>query len=86
MQFSTSKLDRIENAENLIDVHELRSLLGIYGVTADRWPEYFDMLAAAKERGWWRAYGLDDNRSSPRLHSGSRGCGPMQLSPTTQWR
>jgi hypothetical protein len=65
MQFSTSKLNRIENAENLIDIHELKSLLDIYCVTADRWPEYFDMLAAAKERGWWRAYGLDDKGYVP---------------------
>ncbi|HEY4005725.1 MAG TPA: helix-turn-helix transcriptional regulator [Pseudonocardia sp.] len=65
MQFSTSKLNRIENAENLIDIHELKSLLDIYCVTADRWPEYFDMLAAAKQRGWWRAYGLDDRGYVP---------------------
>jgi hypothetical protein len=65
MRFSTSKLNRIENGENLIDIHELKSLLDIYGVTADRWPEYFTMLDDATEPGWWRSYGLDDRGYVP---------------------
>jgi transcriptional regulator with XRE-family HTH domain len=65
MRFSRSKLNRIENGENLIDIHELKSLLDIYGITADRWDEYFELLEAAEQRGWWRAYGLDDKGYVP---------------------
>ncbi|HEY1971030.1 MAG TPA: helix-turn-helix transcriptional regulator [Pseudonocardia sp.] len=65
MRFSTSKLNRIENGESLVDIHELKSLLDIYGVTADRWPEYFTMLDDAIEPGWWRSYGLDDRGYVP---------------------
>ncbi|HEY1970341.1 MAG TPA: helix-turn-helix transcriptional regulator [Pseudonocardia sp.] len=65
MRFSTSKLQRVEAGENLIDVHALKSLLDIYGVTADRWQEYFDLLDDAREPGWWRSYGLDDRGYVP---------------------
>jgi transcriptional regulator with XRE-family HTH domain len=60
MEFSTSKLNRIESGENLISLHELKSLLDLYGITADRWPEYFELRDAARQPGWWRSYGLDD--------------------------
>lgn len=65
MHFSDSKLGRIENSENRIGHHELKSLLDIYGVTADQWPEYFEMLEASQRGGWWRAYGLDDKGYVP---------------------
>jgi transcriptional regulator with XRE-family HTH domain len=65
MRFSRSKLHRIETGENLIDHHELKSILDLYGVTADRWKEYFDLLEAAGEPGWWKAYGLKDRGFIP---------------------
>ncbi|WP_169736606.1 helix-turn-helix domain-containing protein [Pseudonocardia spinosispora] len=65
MYFSDSKLSRIENCENRITHHELKSLLDIYGVTADRWPEYFAMLEASVVGGWWRAYGLPEKGYLP---------------------
>jgi transcriptional regulator with XRE-family HTH domain len=65
MRFSRSKLHRIETGENLIDHHELKSILDLYGVTADRWNEYFGLLEAAEEPGWWKAYGLNDKGYVP---------------------
>jgi hypothetical protein len=35
--------------------------MDIYGVTADRWDELLDMARAARQRGWWRTYGVDDH-------------------------
>jgi transcriptional regulator with XRE-family HTH domain len=60
MEWSTSKLSRWETGEQLTEPHALKSLLDIYGVTADRWPEFLELSKLSRERGWWRAYGLDN--------------------------
>jgi transcriptional regulator with XRE-family HTH domain len=65
MRFSRSKLGRIETGETLIHYHELKSALDLYGVTADRWPEYFELHEAAEEPGWWKAYGLSSRGYVP---------------------
>ena len=51
--------------EHLAELHGLKSLLDIYGVTADRWDEYLELCRTARERGWWRAYGLDNKGYVP---------------------
>jgi transcriptional regulator with XRE-family HTH domain len=65
MEWSSSKLGRWETGEHLTEIHGLKSLLDIYGVTADRWEEYFELCRASRERGWWRAYGLDNKGYVP---------------------
>jgi hypothetical protein len=64
LRWSTSKLSRIEHGQ-LVDYHALKSMLDLYGVTADRWPEYFELHEAAGQNGWWKAYGLDDKGYVP---------------------
>lgn len=65
MEWSSSKLGRWESGEHLTEIHGLKSLLDIYGVTADRWEEYFELSRAARQPGWWRSYGLDNKGYVP---------------------
>ena len=58
LDFSVSKLSRIENAQVVIDVHWVKSMLDVYDVGGDRWTELVDLAREAAQRGWWRAYGL----------------------------
>ncbi|GDY28613.1 transcriptional regulator [Gandjariella thermophila] len=60
LHFSTAKLSRIERAVNGVDVHAVKSMLDLYGVPGDQWPEIIDMAVRARERGWRHAYGLND--------------------------
>lgn len=65
MEWSSSKIGRWETGEALPEIHGLKSLLDIYGVPLDRWPEILDLCRAARSRGWWRALGLDDRGYVP---------------------
>jgi transcriptional regulator with XRE-family HTH domain len=58
LDFSVSKLSRIENAQVLIDVHWVRGMLDLYDVGGDRWTELVELAREALQPGWWRAYGL----------------------------
>src|SRR5690349_16320089 len=61
LYWSPSKLNRIENALQYVDVHGLKSMLDLYGVGGDEWRELTDLAVAARQHGWWRAYGIGDN-------------------------
>ncbi|GAA5117644.1 helix-turn-helix transcriptional regulator [Pseudonocardia adelaidensis] len=61
LDFSVSKLSRIENAQVLIDVHWVKSMLDVYDVGGARWTELVDLAREANQPGWWRAYGLGNN-------------------------
>lgn len=65
LDFSPSKLSRIENAHRGVDVHVVRTMMDIFGVGGDRWNEILDLTRAAGAKGWWRAYGLDDQGYVP---------------------
>ena len=65
LDWSPSKLSRIENAHQAVDVHSVRSMLDLYGVGGGRWTELIELTRAARGRGWWRAYGLDDQGYVP---------------------
>jgi transcriptional regulator with XRE-family HTH domain len=57
MEFSPSKLSRVETGVQLITVHELKSMMDLY----DHFDaELLEMARKAKEKGWWRSYGLDN--------------------------
>jgi transcriptional regulator with XRE-family HTH domain len=61
LDFSVSKLSRIENAQVVIDVHWVKSMLDVYDVGGVRWGELLDLAREALQPGWWRAYGLGNN-------------------------
>ena len=61
LDFSVSKLSRIENAQVVIDVHWVKSMLDVYDVGGARWNELLDLAREAQQPGWWRAYGLGNN-------------------------
>ncbi len=61
LDFSVSKLSRIENAQVVIDVHWVKSMLDVYDVGGVRWTELLDLAREANQPGWWRAYGLGNN-------------------------
>ncbi|WP_308282571.1 helix-turn-helix domain-containing protein [Pseudonocardia nigra] len=60
LDWSPSKLSRIENAHQAVDVHAVRSMLDLYDVGGDRWGELIALTREAAQRGWWRQYGLSD--------------------------
>ena len=63
--WSSSKLSRIENGRQGVDVHGVRTMMDVYGVAGSQWEELLDLTRSASEKGWWRAYGLDDKGYVP---------------------
>ncbi|WP_170309203.1 helix-turn-helix domain-containing protein [Pseudonocardia hierapolitana] len=61
LHFSVSKLSRIENAQVVIDIHWVKSMLDLYDVGGTRWTEFVELAQEALQPGWWRAYGLGNN-------------------------
>jgi transcriptional regulator with XRE-family HTH domain len=58
MDWSLSKLIRIENGSVGISTNDLKMLLNHYGITDDnRVDELVALAKAAKERSWWSVYG-----------------------------
>jgi hypothetical protein len=57
LDWSTSKLIRIEGAVSGISTTDLRALLTLYGVTDEQALERFtEQARAGRQRGWWHAY------------------------------
>jgi hypothetical protein len=57
MDWSLSKLHRIEKAKSAISVNDLRVLLQLYGITDTEQAEELVALArAARQPGWWARY------------------------------
>ncbi len=65
LDWSSSKLNRIELGQQPVDVHGVKSMLDLYDVGGDRWTETLELARAARRRGWWRAYGADDRGYTP---------------------
>jgi transcriptional regulator with XRE-family HTH domain len=61
LDWSVSKLSRIEIAQQSVDVHGVRSMLDLYGAGGEVWTELTTLARESGRRGWWRAYGLGDN-------------------------
>jgi hypothetical protein len=61
LDWSPSKLSRIETAQQMVDVHAVRSMLDLYRVGGDAWTEMITLCRESRQRGWWRAYGLGDD-------------------------
>lgn len=60
LDWSTSKLGRIETAQQGVDVHGVRSMLDLYNVGGAQWTEIIDMVREARKRNEWHAYGISD--------------------------
>ncbi|MGH3840230.1 MAG: helix-turn-helix domain-containing protein [Pseudonocardiaceae bacterium] len=58
LDWSTSKLGRIETAHQGVDVHGVRSMLDLYNVGGAQWAEIVDLVRQSKQKGWWHAHGL----------------------------
>jgi transcriptional regulator with XRE-family HTH domain len=65
LDWSSSKLSRIENGRQGVDVHGVRTMMDIYGVGGPQWDELLDLTRSVSEKGWWRAFGLDDKGYVP---------------------
>ena len=61
LDWSVSKLSRIETAQQAVDVHGVRSMLDLYEVGGDHWMQILTLYREAQQKGWWRAYGLGDD-------------------------
>lgn len=59
LRYDDQKISRIEKGQ-VPDVHALEAMLDRYGLTVSEWEPYLAMWDRANERGWWRAFGLDD--------------------------
>lgn len=61
LDWSPSKLSRIENGQQAVDVHGVRSMLDLFDVGGERWTELVTLTREARQRGWWQAYGIGDD-------------------------
>jgi transcriptional regulator with XRE-family HTH domain len=58
MEWSLSKINRIEKAKTSIATNDLKALLPLYGITApDRMEELLALARASRQTPWWRSYG-----------------------------
>lgn len=60
LDWSTSKLGRIETARQGVDVHGVRSMLDLYDVGGDQWTEIIELVRASRQKAWWHAYAIRD--------------------------
>ena len=57
LEWSPSKLSRIENGQSRVNTGDVADLLGIYGVSDETTREALIQLAReARRRGWWTRY------------------------------
>ena len=57
MEWSLSKMNRIEKAKTGISTNDLKVLLPLYGITGKkRTDELLDLAREARQPGWWRQY------------------------------
>jgi transcriptional regulator with XRE-family HTH domain len=54
MDWSVSKIVRIESGAVRVSTNDLRALLGAYRISDDRVEEFLAMGRAARDRPWWR--------------------------------
>ncbi|MGH4024761.1 MAG: helix-turn-helix domain-containing protein [Pseudonocardiaceae bacterium] len=60
LDWSASKLSRIETGSQGVDVHGVRSMLDLYDVGGERWTEIIELTREARQKRWWHAYGLSN--------------------------
>jgi transcriptional regulator with XRE-family HTH domain len=60
LEISTSALSRFETGQQAPNVHLMKSMLDEYGVGGDGWEEYLELTREARQKGWWRNYGIGE--------------------------
>ncbi|MBV9011505.1 MAG: helix-turn-helix domain-containing protein [Pseudonocardiales bacterium] len=60
LDWSASKLSRIETAEQGVDVHGVRSMLDLYNVGGPEWGELIELTREVRKKNEWHAYGISD--------------------------
>ncbi|GAA1250233.1 helix-turn-helix transcriptional regulator [Pseudonocardia aurantiaca] len=65
LEWSTSKLSRIENGLQGVDKHGVNGMLDLYDLGGDHAEYIHQLRREAMQRGWWRAFGLDDRGYVP---------------------
>lgn len=81
LDWSTSKLGRIETARQGVDVHGVRSMLDLYDVGGDRWTELVELASSARQKGWWHAFGVRE-QGYVSLETDAAVVHDYQLAPT----
>ncbi len=61
LDWSTSKLGRIETAQQGVDVHGVRSMLDLYNAGGPQWTEIIDLTREARKKDEWHSYGISDH-------------------------
>jgi transcriptional regulator with XRE-family HTH domain len=56
LECSSSKISRIETGQVSAAPRDVRDMLEVYGVDADRRDKLVEIARAARKRGWWEAY------------------------------
>ncbi|MGH3914994.1 MAG: helix-turn-helix domain-containing protein [Pseudonocardiaceae bacterium] len=57
LDWSTSKLNRIETGQQGVDVHGVRSMLDLYDIGGTQWTEIIELTRQARKKDPWHAYG-----------------------------
>ncbi|HWE91583.1 MAG TPA: helix-turn-helix transcriptional regulator [Pseudonocardiaceae bacterium] len=65
MEWSDSRLSRVENGQSKPDIHAVKSLLDIYDIVGPERADIEDLTREAKQPGWWKSYGTDDRGYVP---------------------
>ncbi|MGH3871077.1 MAG: helix-turn-helix domain-containing protein [Pseudonocardiaceae bacterium] len=60
LDWSASKLGRIETAQQGVDVHGVRSMLDLYHTGGALWTEILELTREARKKAEWHAYGFSD--------------------------
>lgn len=60
LEWSTSKLSRIEMGQQTVDTHGVRSMLDLYDA-GEVWAEVLGLAREARQKGWWQPYDVGDD-------------------------
>ena len=61
LHYNDQKISRFECGQ-VRGYHSLRAMLDLYGLPVNDWEPYLDLWELATKRGWWLAYGLDNQQ------------------------
>jgi len=61
LDWSPSKLCRIEMGKQAVDVHGVRGMLDLYDAGGDPWKKLVTLARESRQKGWWQAYGLGEH-------------------------
>jgi transcriptional regulator with XRE-family HTH domain len=58
LDFSPSKVSRLENGLRGVSARDIRDLCDLYGVSGDRRQQFVDLAAEGKRQAWWQTRNL----------------------------